>query len=154
MTKESLKNRVKYRGYKAYTKFVNTLVGHSVQCHRDIRVIDVADILFVQSGFIGSQKLEFCKMKMKLDSSQVVSIFHNDKSIDFLIRNLEVRVALLRSVELIRRTYHESKMKLGRERKMLRYIWYDTGDYFINVIVSLPLQQQFSIQQYRGIRLG
>lgn len=153
MTKESLKNRVKYVKYMAFTKLVNTVVGHSVQCHRDIRVIDVADILFVQSGFIGSQKLEFCKMKIKFDSSQVVSIFHNDKSIDFLLHNREVRMALLKSIELIRKTYHESKIKLGRERKMLRYIWYDTGDYFtlrvsIHFNSVFASEQQFSYPNY------
>lgn len=124
---ESLKNRIQYRGYKAYSKIVNTVVGHSVQTNRDIRVIDVADILFVQSGFIGSRKLEACKFRF--DRRRVVSIFHNDmKSIDFIVEEEEDRVSLLKAIRAIRDTYHASKAKLGRERKLLRYIWYDTGE--------------------------
>jgi hypothetical protein len=125
MTKESLKDRVKYRGYQVYSKFVTTVVGHSAQSHRDIRVIDVADILFVQSGFVGSQKAEACKTRF--DARKLVSIFHSDKSIDFLVQNDEERLGLLSAIDIIRKRYHESKVMLGRERKLLRYIWYDTG---------------------------
>lgn len=135
VTKERLKHRIKYKGYKAYSKFVSSVVGHSAHAHRDIRVIDVADILFVQSGFMGSQKLEACKVKF--DAKRVVSIFHNDMSIDFLVHDPEERVGLLRAIDLIRAKYHESKVMLGRERKLLRYIWYDTGMCAIACILSV-----------------
>lgn len=102
-------------------------MGHSAQSHRDIRVIDICDILLVQSGFVGSQKLEAVACKMMINASQIVSIFHNDTGIDFLMKNENERKRLLNAIDTIRSKYHECKMMLGRERKLLRYIWYDTG---------------------------
>lgn len=138
MTKERLKDRIQYRSYMAYSKLVSSVVGHSSRTRRDIRVIDVADILFVQSGFVGTHKLEGCRVKF--DAKEVVSIFHNDRSIDFLIQNQDERDGILHAIDLIRRTYHKSKMLLGRERKLLRYIWYDTGKWFFgNTAQILPI---------------
>jgi hypothetical protein len=134
VTKERLKSRIKYKGYKAYSKFVSTVVGHSAQTHRDIRVIDICDILFVQSGFIGSQKLEAVASKMKINASRVVSIFYHDTGIDFLMKNEDERKSLLKAIDIIRSKYHECKTMLGRERKLLRYIWYDTGKCLITEV--------------------
>ena len=139
MTKEAFKDRVKYSGYQMYSKFVTSVVGHSSQTHRDIRVIDVADILFVQSGFVGSQKLEGCKMKF--DARKVVTIFHNDRNIDFVMEDEEERASLLNAIHLIRKCYEESKVRLGRERKLLRYIWYDTGQFVFLLLCLLVCHQ-------------
>jgi hypothetical protein len=130
-SKEGLGARIQYRGYKVYSRMVKTVVGHhSSPTLKDIRVIDVADVLFVQSGFCGSRKIEGCKSKF--DPKKVVSIFHNDlKTMDFLINSEEDKNELLRVITRIRRCYHSEKRKLGREGRLLRYIWYDTGESLI-----------------------
>ena len=95
------------------------IIGTMVQNKHDIRVIDVADILFVQSGFIGSRKLEACKSS-SLDPSKVISIFHNNsKSMDFQVKNEEDRMTVLNAIQTIRETYHAAKVKVGREELLL-----------------------------------
>ena len=102
------------------------MTGAPVQTNHDIRVIDVADILFVQSGFIGSRKLEACK-DPNLDPDMVISIFHNNgNTMDFLVESSNGRKSVLNAIQIIREAYHASKMKVGREEQLLRYVWYDT----------------------------
>jgi hypothetical protein len=116
---ESLADRLHYRSFP-------------VQAKHDIRVIDVADILFVQSGFVGSRKLEACTRKLEarrapdLDPAKVISIFHkNVNTIDFLVEDEEDRNAVLSAIRTIRETYDASKVKMSREKLLLRYAWYD-----------------------------
>eukprot|EP00571_Detonula_confervacea_P010115 CAMPEP_0172305222 /NCGR_PEP_ID=MMETSP1058-20130122/6551_1 /TAXON_ID=83371 /ORGANISM="Detonula confervacea, Strain CCMP 353" /LENGTH=873 /DNA_ID=CAMNT_0013016751 /DNA_START=79 /DNA_END=2700 /DNA_ORIENTATION=- len=122
--KESLADRFQYKSFKAYATVVSSVTGMTVRATHDIRVIDVADILFVQSGYIGSRKLEACKAPM--DPRKIISIFHNqNRTIDFLVED-EDRNALLTAIQTIREAYHASKVKVGREQLLLRYAWYDT----------------------------
>lgn len=125
-------NKLRYRGYKAYASIVGALVGKErgavLARHNNLRVIDVADVLFVQSGFVGSRKLEVCKDRHpdKLNPNEIISIFHgNYQSIDFLVKEEEDRVAILNAIRTIREVYHVSSAKVGREELLLRYAWYD-----------------------------
>ena len=125
-------NKLRYRGYKVYASIVGTLVGKEkgavLAKHNNLRVIDVADILFVQSGFVGSRKLEVCKDRNpnSLNPEEVISIFHgNYQSIDFLVKEVEDRVAILNAIQTIREVYHVCSAKVGREELLLRYAWYD-----------------------------
>jgi hypothetical protein len=122
---ESLADRLHYRSFSLVT-------GIPVQAKHDIRVIDVADILFVQSGFVGSRKLEACTRKLEarrapdLDPAKVISIYHkNINTIDFLVEDEEDRNAVLSAIRTIRETYEASKVKMSREKLLLRYAWYD-----------------------------
>lgn len=95
-----------------------------MQMKHDLRVIDVADILFVQSGFIGSRKLEACKEK--IDPTNVISIFYkNMKTIDFLVDGDEERGAVLSAIQTIRNAYHNRKTNgsVGKLELLLRYTW-------------------------------
>mmetsp|Transcript_14349 Transcript_14349/g.29288 ORF Transcript_14349/g.29288 Transcript_14349/m.29288 type:complete len:853 (-) Transcript_14349:45-2603(-) len=116
---------------------VSTLVGavmatKEVDCTQlHVKVIDIADILFVQSGFIGSRKLEAAATLAfrgeKLDPAQVVSIFHGTTTTDFILKDDEDRKALLSSIQIIRDAYHKASMKpnIKREQLLLRYAWFD-----------------------------
>jgi phosphatidylinositol phospholipase C delta len=122
---ESLSDRMHYRTFKAYASVVSLVTGMPVRAKRNMRVIDVADILFVQSGFVGSRKLEACGAQ-DLDPTRVISIFHNNvNSVDIVVEDEEDREAILRAVRTIREAYDASKFKMTREESLLRYAWYD-----------------------------
>lgn len=124
--KESLADRFHYRGFKAYSTAVQALTSQKVQTKHHLRVIDVADILFVQSGFVGTRKLEACRAKANLDTKRVISIFHNNlNTTDFLVEDEHAVTSVLDAIKIIRDAYHASKVKVGREELLLRYAWYD-----------------------------
>ncbi|KAK1735068.1 hypothetical protein QTG54_014134, partial [Skeletonema marinoi] len=99
---------------------VSTLVGavmatKEVDCTQlHVKFIDIADILFVQSGFIGSRKLEAAATLAfrgeRLDPAQVVSIFHGTTTTDFILKDDEDRKALVSSIQIIRDAYHKASM--------------------------------------------
>jgi len=137
------------------------LTGAPVQTNHDIRVIDVADILFVQSGFIGTCKLEACK-DPNLDPDMVISIFHNNgNTMDFLVESSDGRKSVLNAIQIIREAYHTSKMKVGREELLLRYAWYDTDfdksglidqSEFLQLLgrINIYLKQEKAIQIFKS----
>ena len=128
---ESFADRIQYRTNKAYSSVISTVTGTKVQNNHDIRVIDVADILWVQSGFIGSRKLESCSKATNLEPRKVISIFHNNtNSTDFQVydgEDLTDLRSVLSAIRTIREAYQLAKLKVGREKLLLRYSWYDTG---------------------------
>eukprot|EP00581_Thalassiosira_minuscula_P015876 CAMPEP_0183717868 /NCGR_PEP_ID=MMETSP0737-20130205/11317_1 /TAXON_ID=385413 /ORGANISM="Thalassiosira miniscula, Strain CCMP1093" /LENGTH=862 /DNA_ID=CAMNT_0025947345 /DNA_START=106 /DNA_END=2694 /DNA_ORIENTATION=- len=156
---ESLSDRIQYKSFKAYAKIVNSVTGTTVQAKHDIRVIDVADILFVQSGFVGSRKLEACKEE--LDTDKVISVFHNNcNTMDFLVESNDDLQSVLDAIKTIREVYHASKMKLKREERLLRYVWYDTdfnktGNIdqaeFLQLLnrINIYLKQEHAIRFYK-----
>jgi hypothetical protein len=123
---KSFADKLHYNSFKTYESVVSTVTGITpVQSRVGIRVIDVADILFVQSGFIGTRKLEACKTPA-LNPGKVISIFHNNmNTTDFLVEDEEDRLAVIDAIHRIRDAYHVSKEKVGREELLLRYTWYD-----------------------------
>lgn len=126
---KSLADRLHYNSFKAYESVVSTVTGiMPAQSRVGIRVIDVADILFVQGGFIGSRKLEACKAP-NLNPGKVVSIFHNNmnnlNTTDFLVEDEDDRIAVMDAIHKILDAYQMSKEKVGREELLLRYAWYD-----------------------------
>ena len=134
---ESLSDRMHYRSFKAYASVVSLVTGMPVRAKHNIRVIDVADILFVQSGFVGSRKLEACRAP-DLDPTRVISIFHNNlNSVDIIVEDEEDREAILRAVRTIREAYDASKFKMTREESLLRYAWYDI-DWNKSGLIELP----------------
>ena len=128
---ESFADRIQYKTTKAYSSVISTVTGTKVQNNHDIRVIDVADILWVQSGFIGSRKIESCSKVTNLEPRKVISIFHNNtNSTDFQIydgEDLTDLRSVLSAIRTIREAYQLAKLKVGREELLLRYSWYDTG---------------------------
>ncbi len=97
-----------------------------------IHVIDIADILFVQSGFIGSRKLEAAAALAyrgeKVDPTKVVSIFYGkQETIDFILEDDQDRIALVSSIQIIRDAYYKASTKpdVTREQNLLRYAWFD-----------------------------
>jgi hypothetical protein len=128
----SLADRLHYRSFKACASTVSLVTGIPVQAKHNIRVIDVADILFVQSGFVGSRKLEACsrqleaRRKPELDPAKVISIYHkNVNTTDFIVEDEEDRKAVLSAIQTIREAYDAAKAKMSREELLLRYAWYD-----------------------------
>jgi hypothetical protein len=102
---------------------------------QDIRVIDVADILFVQTGFIGSRKFEAAcnnnatnaTTSNNINPETFITIFHNNmKTLDFIIEDAEDREAILHAIELIRVAYRTISATTMREELLLRYVWNDT----------------------------
>lgn len=94
----------------------------------------MADILFVQSGFIGSRKLEAGKRENEdakggsvvVDERKVVSIFYKDmKSIDLLVEGEEEREWILGALREVREAYVRRKEGggVGRLELLLRYTW-------------------------------
>jgi CxxC motif-containing protein len=97
----------------------------TVHIKRKLRTIDVSDILFVQSGFVGSRRLEACTLDC-LDPTKVITIFYkNFKTMDILMDNEEDVSAVLYAIQLIRDTYDTAKNKFARETLLLRYVWND-----------------------------
>jgi len=127
-SKESIKDRFNYQGFKAYSKAVTTLTGRGVQAKHNLKVIDVSDILFVAHGHVCSQKLEFAEKKTKKDEARrIISIYHNNAiTTDFITESDEEKVEVLNAIELIRKVYQKYKSYVGREELLLRYAWYDT----------------------------
>ena len=122
---EGVTDRLRYQSFRAYASSISVVTGMPVQAKRDMRVIDVSDILFVQSGFVGSRKLEAC-MTIDLDPTKVISIFHkNVKTMDFLVESGEDVNAVLSAIRIIREIYDASKAKVTRDALLLRYAWYD-----------------------------
>jgi hypothetical protein len=99
---------------------------------QDIRVIDVADISFIQTGFIGSRKFEAAcsnnnNANSNINPETFVTIFHNNmKTLDFIIEDAEDREAILQAIELIRVAYRTVCATTKREELLLRYVWNDT----------------------------
>ncbi|KAL7550595.1 hypothetical protein ACHAWF_013813, partial [Thalassiosira exigua] len=147
----------------AYATAVKTITGTEVRNKQGLRVIDVADILFVQSGFVGSRKLEACKDKEPdLDAKKVVTIFHNNvNTTDFLVDDEADREAVLRAIQTIREAYDASKIRVGNEELLLRYSWYDTDwsksglvnqSEFLQLLgrVNIYLKQERAIQMFKA----
>ena len=138
---ESFADRIQYKSFKAYSSVISTVTGMKVQNNHDIRVIDVADILWVQSGFIGSRKLESCSKATNLEPRKVISIFHNNtNSTDFQVydgEDLTDLRSVLSAIRTIREAYQSAKLKVGREELLLRYSWYDTGKFAFVLFLNL-----------------
>ncbi len=124
--KKSIADRFHFSGFKALESVVSSVTGTMpAQSRVGIRVIDVADILFAQGGFIGTRKLEACKAP-NLIPGKVISIFHNNMiTTDFLVEDEEERLAVMYAIHRIRDAYQMAKEKVGREGLLLRYTWYD-----------------------------
>lgn len=97
-----------------------------------VHVIDIADILFIQSGFIGSRKLEAAAALAyrgeKVDPTKVVSIFYGkQETIDFILDDDQDRNALVSSIQMIRDAFYKASTKpdVTREQNLLRYAWFD-----------------------------
>ena len=121
----SVIDQLRYQSIRAY-ETVSSVTGTQMQIKRKFRTIDVSDILFVQSGFIGSRKLEACNSQDCLDPTKVVTIFYkNFKTMDILMENEEDVYAVLFAVQLLRETYDTSRIKFARETLLLRYVWND-----------------------------
>ncbi|KAL7495047.1 hypothetical protein ACHAWT_003800 [Skeletonema menzelii] len=120
-------------GKRALSKVVGAIMAtKEVDCTQlHIKVIDIADILFVQSGFIGSHKLEAAATLAfrgeKLDPTKVVSIFHGKGTTDFILEADSDRNALVSSIQIIRDAYHKActKPNITMEQMLLRYAWFD-----------------------------
>ena len=140
---KSPSDKLRYKSYKAFSKVKRSNTASSsrggsgsqvsLKMKQDIRVIDVADILFVQTGFIGSRKLEAaCKNATATTSNSitpqtVITIFHNNiKTLDFIFEDAEDREAILHAIELIRVAYRRVSATTMREELLLRYVWNDT----------------------------
>eukprot|EP00584_Thalassiosira_punctigera_P003728 CAMPEP_0172537354 /NCGR_PEP_ID=MMETSP1067-20121228/8965_1 /TAXON_ID=265564 ORGANISM="Thalassiosira punctigera, Strain Tpunct2005C2" /NCGR_SAMPLE_ID=MMETSP1067 /ASSEMBLY_ACC=CAM_ASM_000444 /LENGTH=888 /DNA_ID=CAMNT_0013322641 /DNA_START=13 /DNA_END=2679 /DNA_ORIENTATION=+ len=123
---ESKLDRARYRGYKSYKRVVEAVTGQPVQTNHDIRVIDVADIIFVASGYVASRKVEACK-DPDLDPARVISVFHNNgNTMDFMVEDEAWRDKAVEAIKVVREAYAASKFRVGREECLIRYAWYDT----------------------------
>ncbi|KAL7450054.1 hypothetical protein ACHAWC_003094 [Mediolabrus comicus] len=122
------KRRLRGGGKKAVSKVVGTLMATEVDHTQfNVRVIDVADILFVHTGF-GSRKIEAASAIAfrgeRLDPKTVVSIFHrNMQTTDLILEDDDDRKALISSIQLIIDVYRSSSKP--REELLLRYVWDD-----------------------------
>lgn len=122
------KRRLRGGGKKAVSKVVGTLMATEVDHTQfNVRVIDVADILFVHTGF-GSRKIEAVSAIAfrgeRLDPETVVSIFHrNMQTTDLIVEDDDDRKALISSIQLIIDVYRSSSK--SREELLLRYAWDD-----------------------------
>ena len=141
---QSPSDKLRYKSYKAFTKAKSSVTASSsrgggsssqvsLKLKQDIRVIDVADILFVQTGFIGSRKLEAAcnnataTISINIIPETVITIFHNNiKTLDFIVEDTEDREAILHAIELIRVAYRRVSATTMREELLLRYVWNDT----------------------------
>jgi phosphatidylinositol phospholipase C, delta len=100
-----------------------------------VRYIDVADIVAIQSGIVGTLNLENARTKNRfrgLDSKidqqaeQIVTIVHHgNETLDVLVPNREERKELVDCLHLMSLTYHQAKKNVSNEALLLRYIWYD-----------------------------
>ena len=128
-------SRRRFLGKRVH-KVVGTVMATKVDNTQfNVRVIDIADILFVQSGFVGSRSLEAAAAGAsfrggeRLNPTNVVSIFHGNMqtTIDFILEDDEDRKALISSIQIIRDAYRKASTKpnITRETLLLRYIWYD-----------------------------
>lgn len=121
----SVIDQLRYQSIRAY-ETVSFVTGTPMQIKRKLRTIDVSDILFVQSGFIGGRKLEACNSQDCLDHTKVITIFYkNLKMMDILMEKEEDVTAILFAIRRIRETYDTLKIKFARETLLLRYIWND-----------------------------
>ena len=140
VVEQSPSDKLRYKSYKAYAK-VKTSVTAScsssksqvpIMIKQDIRIIDVADISFVQTGFIGSRKFEAACSNNNNNANSInpetfITIFHNNsKTLDFIIEDAEDREAIIHAIELIRVTYRTISATTMREELLLRYVWNDT----------------------------
>ena len=141
---QSPSDKLRYKSYKAFSKVKSSVTASSrrgggsssqvsLKLKQDIRVIDVADMLFVQTGFIGSRKLEAAcnnataTISINIIPETVITIFHNNiKTLDFIVEDTEDREAILHAIELIRVAYRRVSATTMREELLLRYVWNDT----------------------------
>lgn len=122
---KSLTDRIRFKVYASVVSTVTYNKKFFKQPPGTTSVIDVADILFVQGGFVGSRKVEACRAS-GLDPKRVISIFHNNlNTTDFLVGDEEDMKEVMNAIEIIREVYHASKLMVGREELLLRYTWYD-----------------------------
>ncbi len=144
----------RYRAKRVASKVIGTVMATKVDTHYNARVIDIADILFVQSGFIGSRKLEAVAAFRgeRLDPTKVVSIFHGNlqTTTDFILEDDEDRGALVNSIQIIIDAYHRAstKPKITREALLLRYAWDDVDwgrSYFLDLAAFLRLLRRINV---------
>lgn len=94
------------------------------------RYVDVADLLDVQIGVIGTETLELIKpSKWDEIRDSIVTIHHQQylgsKSLNLLIENPSHRMALVGALATMRENYRDQQQWVGREILLLRYLWYD-----------------------------
>ena len=147
-------NKHQLLGKRAVSKAVGAVMAtKEVDCTQlHVKVIDIADILFVQSGFIGSRKLEKVAMVAfrgeKLDPTKVVSIFHGNKeTTDFILEADNDRHALISSIQIIRDAYHKAcaKPSISREEVLLRYNWFDIDSDGLDLAGFLRLLRRINV---------
>ena len=148
-------NSRKLIGERAMSRVIGTVMLTKVDCKQfNTKMIDIADILFVQSGFIGSRKLEAGTAFHggKLNPAKAVSIFHSNiqSSTDFIIEDDDDRKAFILSIQLVKDAYHKASTKpnIFREQLLLRYAWNDVvwdGTGILDLACFLRLLRRINI---------
>ena len=99
-----------------------------------VRYIDVADLEAVQTGVIGSQRLEKARgnrlqgvdRALDQEADQIVTLVHHgNQTLDFLLPDAAVRKELVQVLQAMQAVYHQAKKSVSNEALLLRYIWYD-----------------------------
>lgn len=104
------------------------------------RYIDVADLIDVQVGVIGTQILETIKAKKRDEvKDMIVTIHHHEylgrTSLNVIVENPRHRMALIGALATMKENFRDQEQWVGREILLMRYIWYDI-DYDKNSMVS------------------
>jgi hypothetical protein len=161
------KNRRILPGKRSVSKVVGMVMATKVDHKQfNIRVIDIADILFLQSGILCSQKLEKAaalRNSDRFDPAKVISIFHgNNLTTDIIVEDDDDRKSLISSIQIIRGVYYNSTSKLNirNEELLLRYAWYDvdwdrtglldlTGFLRLLRIINIYIKKEKATKMYR-----
>lgn len=99
------------------------------------RHIDVADLVDVTSGLVGTHKLEKSRNENRLKGlfsdidtkrEQIVTITHHGNStLNIIVEDDAERKSLVECVRQMKKEYEQAKLHVDHEALLLRYTWYD-----------------------------
>jgi phosphatidylinositol phospholipase C delta len=100
-----------------------------------VRYLDITDIDFINVGYPCTHKLEASRRANRLKGyedridvyqGQIVSISHHGgETMDVFIASANERNLLVTTLKNLLKQYHNAKLYVVNEARLLRYIWYD-----------------------------
>lgn len=122
------------------------------------RYIDVADVVDVMHGFVGSQKLEKSRNEDRLKGKesevdikkeQIVTLIHHGyHTLNLLISDSTLRESFILTLMEMREAYKIARKFVDNEALLLRYCWYDVDlnkDNYISEQEFIHILQRINI---------
>ena len=132
------------------------------------RHIDVADLVDVYHGLVGTYKLEKSRKENRLKGlfsdvdtlrDQIVTIVHHSNAtLNVLVEDKQERMELVKCVKQMMKEYAEARKLVDNEALLLRHVWYDidmnkdnliSEKEFVTILQRINIEITFPGRYYR-----